>query len=109
MTAGVAVMPSAQAVSHALGRLQAAPAGLEPLPFSGTVTGKFHAAQRADTGAQAAGPYLLVSAAGDTDGEPGRVARANPELDPFASGVLTAVGDVLASHGSPCQLKDISC
>lgn len=109
LTAGVAVMPSPQAASEAMSRLSAAHAGGRPLAFSGTIAGRFHAAQRARAGAQAAGPYLLVFAAGYADGEPGHAARGNEELAALGLGVLDQVGVVLSAHGSPCTMKDISC
>jgi hypothetical protein len=112
-TVGVVVMPAAPAASSALSRLEASSGarhGLLPLPFRGTIAGQFRGARlRAAVGAQAAGPYLLLFAVGSGTGEPGHAGQRNEDLAPLGFGVLSAVSDVLAGHGQPCQLKDISC
>lgn len=110
-TVGIAAMPSPRAASSAQGDLvgQAPSAGLDAVPFAGTMAEDFGDAQRGAAGAQFDGPYLFLYTAGYTDGLPGAAATGNLELGALGAGVLGAIEPVLISHGSTCSEKDIKC
>jgi hypothetical protein len=110
-TVAIGVMPSSDAAERAWQSLNPInPAqGLHAVAFSGTIVRNFGDAQRGAAGMDRNGPYVLLYTAGYTDGVPGRAARANPELAPLGSGVLTAIEYALLGHGSPCSMKDIKC
>jgi hypothetical protein len=110
-TVGIAPMASVSAASSAQGDLrdQRPRAGLEAVPFAGTMSEDFGEAQRGAAGAEYYGPYLFLYTAGYTDGLPGAAASGNLELGALGDGVLSAIGPVLTSHGNPCSEKDIKC
>lgn len=111
-TVGVAAMRSVSAASSAQGDLtdQRPRAGLNAVPFGGTMADDFGDAQRGAAGAEYFGPYLFLYTAGYTDGLPGAAATGNPALGALGGGVLSAIGPVLTTtHGDPCSEKDIKC
>lgn len=73
VTIGVAVMPgqaAAEASMRALPSQHGVQSGVKPLAFRNTLTAGFGEAQRQLTAAISRGPYLILSAAGFTDGRP---------------------------------------
>jgi hypothetical protein len=112
-TVGVAVMASPTAANNASVRLGPLTSGItmNALSFPGTITNAFTNAQLASGGSQTFGngPYLFLYSSGYTDGMPASAARANPELNPLGTGVLTSLESTLTSLGNPCSMKDIHC
>jgi hypothetical protein len=111
VTVGIAAFPSGQAALQAQGALEASDTGrgLDALAFDGTVAGRFSNAQRGASGAQFAGPYVLLYTAGYTDAMPGSIAAANNQLVVMGDGVLGALEPTLTRHTSACTMKDIKC
>jgi hypothetical protein len=111
VTVGIAVFPSASAAQGARSALESSAAGpgLDALPFSGTVADTFDNAARGASGAQFAGPYVLIYTVGYTDGMPGGTASANDNLQAIGTGILGALEPILTKHTSPCTMKDIQC
>jgi hypothetical protein len=109
-TVGVAVLPSSAAAAEAADDLSAARAGRGsggPAPgvlavgFPRTLASEFGDRQRQIAAVTSAGPYLIMSAAGFSDGRPwvpiasDRYAAA--EMSSFAVGLATAIGSPLAA------------
>jgi hypothetical protein len=113
VTVGVAQLPSNSAARSAAGDILRAPgpargAGLAPgvrtVAYGGTLASAFHARQRQMTQSEPDGPYLILWAAGFSDGRP-RVpvssdAYTEDEMSSFANGVADAVGDPLSATPS---------
>ncbi len=111
-TVGIGVLPSASAAGKALSDLEPMhpAAGLDAVPYSGTIAGTFTNPARASSGVQIAGPYIFLYTAGYTDGMPGAAAAASSEPASLGTGILTVLEKTLTSHhGNPCAMKDISC
>jgi hypothetical protein len=108
VTVGVAVLPGTAATAasiRALPSRHGVRSGVRPLAFRHTLTAGFGPAQRQLSYAVAAGPYLIFSVAGYTDGRP-RVAvssdaYAQDEMASLANGVADAVSAPLAALPSP--------
>jgi hypothetical protein len=108
VTIGVAVMPGAAAANAAKSALPARhglQAGVRPLAFRDTLAAGYGIAQRQLSWALPAGPYLVFSVAGYTDGRP-RVrvssdAYAANEMTSLADGVADVVGGPLGALPSP--------
>ena len=109
MTVGVAVFPNEMAAYRA--RL-ALPAGrLRALPIAGTPTDRFTDAARQFGSVERAGPYLVLTTAGQTDG------RAATSVPVVRSGVFDAVpqlghvvGQTLAQRALPnCRSREWQC
>lgn len=102
VTIGVAVMPgqaAAEASMRALPSQQGIQSGVKPLAYRNTLTAGFGEAQRQLTTAISRGPYLILSAAGFTDGRP-RIPGSSDyydeeEMTSLANGVAGAVGGPL--------------
>jgi hypothetical protein len=102
VTVGVAVMPgqaAAEASIHALPVRQGLQAGVRSLAFRDTLTAGFGDAQQQLSMAISRGPYLILSAAGYSDGRP-RVPGSSDaydveEMTSLANGVADAVGTPL--------------
>jgi hypothetical protein len=112
VTVGIGVMASPAAASTAYLDLSplAAGGGLHTVAFRGTITDAFSDSERGAAGIQqVSGPYVFLYTAGYTDGLPGAVARANPELVTLGSGILETLETVLTSHASTCTMRDIRC
>ena len=111
ITVGVAVLGSAGQASAAVATLHQAatldaakgtvPPGLESASFAGTPAGSFGNAQRQVTGSRAAGPYVIMYAAGYADGRPhvniGEDNYAESEMTAAAQGVQASVAGTLAA------------
>jgi hypothetical protein len=96
ITVGVAVL---RTQAPAAKRLPAGPdpsPGVQAVAFPGTLSSRFEDPQRQLTGAVTDGPYLIMYAAGYTDGRPRDAVTANPYADDemlsVASGIATTVG-----------------
>lgn len=92
VTVGVAVLPGAAAAKSAAARLadgHAPSPGLLPVAFPDTLASLFGADQRQLSWAVSAGPYVIMSTAGYTDGRP-RVAVSS---DPYADEEMTSLAD----------------
>jgi hypothetical protein len=102
-TVAVAVVASARAAATAAGHIAALrpPAGIRPVPFSGTIADLFQDAQRAALGTPiAAGRYVFFYAAGYADGRPGQSAGDNPDLNSLGQDLVTKVEHVLTGQGT---------
>ena len=90
VTVGVAVLGTAAratAAAAALNKATAAPQpGVDAASFAGTTAGSFGNGQRQLTKSEAAGPYVIMYAAGYADGRP-RVPIGN---DTYAQGEMAA-------------------
>jgi hypothetical protein len=112
VTAGVAVMPNPAAAQHAVSGFGTSKpqGGVKWLAFPGTVADIAGTAQNDWFGVFHSGPYVLMFAAGATDGEPVRVSGLNPALADLAFEVERTVAAVLTEQPrNPCQDQDIQC
>ena len=104
VTVGVAVLGSAGQASAAAAALSrgggVARPGLESAAFAGTPAGSFGNGQRQVTASKAAGPYVIMYAAGYADGRPQvNIAEdkyARTEMTTAAQGVQASVARTLA-------------
>ncbi len=96
-TVGVAVLPDTQAafaVAHALtAHGQDLALAVRALPVAGTVASRFGAGQRQLSDVVSAGPYVIMSAAGFTDGRP----HVRLASDYYYDQEMTSLVDDLAS------------
>jgi hypothetical protein len=105
ITVGVAVLGSAGQASAAVAAMNATKEadkpGLESAAFAGTPAGSFGNGQRQLTVSQAAGPYVVMYAAGYADGRPqvdiGDDGYAGSEMTAAAQGVENSVIKTLAT------------
>jgi hypothetical protein len=112
VTVGVAVLGSANQASAAAATLNqasktskkgtvAAPPGLESVAFAGTPAGSFGNGERQVTASKAAGPYVIMYAAGYADGRPqaniGEDGYAESEMTTAAQAVQDSVASTLAT------------
>jgi hypothetical protein len=106
ITVGVAVLGSAQQASTAAAAINATPGtvkpGLESAAFGGTPAGSFGNGQRQVTVSRAAGPYVIMYAAGYADGRPEVNIKkednyATSEMTAAAQGVEDSVIKTLAT------------
>lgn len=105
---GVVVMSSPAAAQKAQGALPS-DAGIRMPSFPGTRIALAGNAQRVFAQATlAAGPYLLFTVAGATDGRPGADLITGAPLD-MTSGIGGRVQAVLTGGPAPCSRKDIRC
>lgn len=111
VTVGIAVFPSAAAAQEAQGALEASVVAgeLNVMPITGTIADTFSNSERANGDAQLVGPYVLLYAAGFTDGMPGSVVASDQQLTALGTGVVGALEPNLTKHGKPCTMKDITC
>ncbi|MEU6427551.1 hypothetical protein ABZ860_16795 [Microbispora sp. NPDC046973] len=95
VTVGVAVLPSEQARADAAGELPVDDrVGVRPVAFPGTVTDTFGAAQRQRTGWVGAGPYIVFSTVGYTDGR----TRASVPLEEQVNSEMWPVAETVAGR-----------
>jgi hypothetical protein len=104
VTVGVAVMPNAAAAKAAAGRLadgHGPSPGVRPASFGDTLASAFGDSQRQLSWAVSAGPYVIMSTAGYTDGRPQVAITSDPyadeEMTSLANGVTDAVQDPLGA------------
>ena len=99
ITVGVAVLGSANQASAAAGTLSQAskkntvpaPPGLESAAFAGTPAESFRNGERQVTASRAAGPYVIMYAAGYADGRP----QVNIAEDGYAKSEMTAAAEAV--------------
>src|SRR5260370_395471 len=111
-TAGLVVMTSPNAAGQAVNASGGGPAstGVRTFSLPGTVADQFGDPQRrVFSQVLSIGPYVLLYAAGYTDGRVSASALTAPPLVDLGSGVITSLQTGLTSHGSACQMKDIRC
>lgn len=112
VTIGVVVMKSAAAADRAASNNYDLPAsaGLQTFTLSGTLADQFGDAQRRYFSAiTSVGSYLLMSAAGYTDGRVSGSSNSTPSLADLGFGTLVTLQNVFAYSGSACALKDVRC
>jgi hypothetical protein len=105
VTVGVAVLGTsaqATAAAAALNKATASPQpGVDAASFVGTPAGSFGNGQRQLTGSEAAGPYVIMYAAGYADGRPrvpiGNDTYAQGEMAAAAQGVQQSVASTLGA------------
>jgi hypothetical protein len=99
ITVGVAVLGNAGQASAAAATLNQAskkdtvpaPPGLESAAFAGTPAGSFGNGERQVTASKAAGPYVIMYAAGYADGRP----QVNIREDEYAKGEMTTAAQAV--------------
>jgi hypothetical protein len=101
-TVVVAVLPASSAassVAHALkAAVYGAPGPVQAFPVAGTAAAGFGDAQRQLSHVEAAGPYVILSTAGFTDGRPGLVATdayLDAEMASLTEGLVSSAQRVL--------------
>ncbi|MFI7640312.1 hypothetical protein [Nonomuraea sp. NPDC049400] len=85
--------------------------GLYPLPFSGTVADRFTPGVRQAGSVRQAGPYLVLTTAGQVDGRPaGAADEQRPAIFAFATEVAEHVLTDLSTPKMPeCTAKEWQC
>ncbi|MBO3750890.1 hypothetical protein J5X84_32860 [Streptosporangiaceae bacterium NEAU-GS5] len=114
VTLGVAAFPdpaaaaTAKAVFPQAGK---ASPGLRALAFTGTVSDHFTAAVRQAGTIRQAGPYVVMTTAGQVDGRPARaIARQRPTLFTFTADLADSVAMTLATPATPdCAGEGWTC
>ncbi|MGD0684872.1 MAG: hypothetical protein ABSA03_07105 [Streptosporangiaceae bacterium] len=108
VTIGVAVMPGAAATLASISALPSAGglrSGVLPLAFARTPAAGFGNGERQLSSAIEAGPYVVLSAAGYTDGRPSVPLKSDAysygEMDALANGVAVAVGSRIGALPPP--------
>jgi hypothetical protein len=108
VTIGVAVMPGAAATLASISALPSAGGlryGVLPLAFARTPAAGFGNSERQLSSAMAAGPYVVLAAAGYTDGRPSIPLRSDAyaygEMDSLAAGVADAIGSRIGALPPP--------
>ncbi|MEU8196906.1 hypothetical protein AB0C10_24285 [Microbispora amethystogenes] len=114
VTIGVAAFPDAARARTALAAFprEGAPVpGLRALPFPGTVTDRFTAGGRQAATVRQAGPYLVLTTAGQVDGRPARgVGQQRATIFSFAGDLSGDVAAILTAPVSPdCRAREWQC
>ena len=112
LTTGIAVMPSATDAQRAVASFGTSRphGGVKAVTFPGTMADTAGTAQSDWFGVYHAGPYVMLFAAGTTDGQNVQVAALNPGLVDLAFGVERPLARQLAGQDpDPCQNQDIQC
>jgi hypothetical protein len=111
LTVGIAATPSPAAAQRAVTNFGASHphGGVRTAAFPGTVADLAGSSQNDWFGVFHAGPYVVMFAAGATDGQPVQAAGLNPGLADLAFGVVRPLAAQLAQGGQPCQRQDIQC
>ena len=109
VTIGVAVFPHEQAAYRA--RLTLPSGHLRALPIAGTPTDRFTDAARQYGTVERAGPYLVLTTAGQTDGRPASSVRV-PRIGVFdaVAQLGHTVGQTLSQRALPnCRSREWQC
>jgi len=108
VTIGVAVMPGPAAALTSISALPSAGGlryGVLPLAFARTPAAGFGNGKRQLSSAMAAGPYVVLAAAGYTEGRPSVPLRSDAyaygEMDSLAAGVADAIGSRIGALPPP--------
>lgn len=114
VTVGVAAFPdssSAVAMEEALPKGGKPSPGLRALSFPGTVTDRFTAAGRQSGTVRQAGPYVVMTTAGQVDGRPARaLGRQRPTMFTFTGDLADQVAGALTAHAYPdCAAEEWQC
>ncbi|MCK2213002.1 hypothetical protein MF672_004210 [Actinomadura sp. ATCC 31491] len=114
VTVGVAVLPDEPAAARARSAFpeggEPVP-GLRPLAFAGTVADRFTPAVRQTGSVRQAGPYLVLTTAGEVDGRPGgAVGEPRPTVFAFAAELAEEVLAALSTPVMPdCDGEEWRC
>jgi hypothetical protein len=103
VTVGIAILPDSSAAAAAASQLSAPGSGLKlamnALAIAGTPSARFRDRQRQMSLAMAAGPYVIMSTAGFTDGRPRQRLRTDSyydqEMTSLTAGLAQATGTVI--------------
>ncbi|MFE3448641.1 hypothetical protein ACFXJ8_06850 [Nonomuraea sp. NPDC059194] len=114
VTVGVVALPDELRAVRAKGVFPASGRpvpGLRPVPFEGTVTDRFTAQGRQAASVRQAGPYLVLTTAGQVDGRPARaVGGQRPAVFAFATDLGERVLTELSTPRMPeCGAKGWRC
>jgi hypothetical protein len=114
VTIGVAAFPdpaSASAAKSALARGGKPSPGLRALAFTGTVTDRFSAASRQAATQRQAGPYVVLTTAGQVDGRPAAaLGKQRPGMFSFTGDMAQAVVRIItAPSPRACGAEESSC
>ncbi|MEW9534119.1 hypothetical protein [Microbispora sp. NPDC049125] len=114
VTVGVAAFPdaaSAGVAEAAFPRNGRAVPGLRALPFPGTVTDRFTSAGRQSGTVRQAGPYLVITTAGQVDGRPaGALGKQRVTMFSFTDDLAGDLATALTAPASPdCEERQWRC
>jgi hypothetical protein len=111
VTVGVVVFPDEQSAYQARLALQSAPDSLHALPLPGTATARFTDLARQYGSAERAGPYIILTTAGQADGRAARtVLKGREGIFDVAPQLAHAIGAPLAERAMPnCKAKEWRC
>ncbi|GII57016.1 hypothetical protein Pth03_54050 [Planotetraspora thailandica] len=114
VTIGVAAFPdsaSASAAKSALARGGKPSPGLRALSFTGTVTDRFDAASRQSATQRQAGPYVVLTTAGQVDGRPAAaLGKQRPGMFGFTGDLAQAVVRILSAPSpAACEAEASPC
>lgn len=112
VTIGVVAFPDQQAAFRARQELKASATALRAAPFPGTAAARFGDPARQAGTSERAGPYLLLTTAGQTDGRPAAAIRdrRDEEIFEIAPQLAHTVGRTLAQRALPdCSRAEWEC
>lgn len=118
ITIGVAVFPGTAVANDALSRVeQGSPGGLLPVGFPHTVTSQFTiGARETDDVLDSSGPYLVLYAAGYTDGRKTsrEIGGSNPEsgetvTTDIPQELSSSIAGTLSPFANPCAVREVRC
>ncbi|WP_308170176.1 hypothetical protein [Acrocarpospora catenulata] len=112
VTIGVAAFPDPGSADTAAAAIPGKPApGLRALAFPRTVTDRFTAAGRQASTVRRAGPYLVMTTAGQVDGRPARaLGRQRPTMFTFTADLADRVARELLTPVVPdCASEEFQC
>jgi hypothetical protein len=111
VTVGVVAFPDEQSAYQARKELAGDPTSLRALPLPGTAAARFTDPARQDGSAERAGPYIVLTTAGQTDGRPATTVRKGREgIFDVAPQLAHAIGVPLAQRALPdCKAKEWTC
>jgi hypothetical protein len=114
VTIGVAAFPdssSAVAMTGTLPKGGRPSPGLRALTFPGTVADRFTAAGRQSATVRQAGPYVVMTTAGQVDGRPARaLGRQRATMFSFTGDLADRIAHTLTAHTYPdCAAEEWQC
>lgn len=112
VTIGVVAFPDQQAAYKARREVTGSPTALRAAAFPGTAAARFGDPARQAGSAERAGPYLVLTTSGQTDGRPATVVkdRKDEEIFGIAPQLAHTVGRALALRALPdCSSGEWEC
>ncbi|MGI8330825.1 hypothetical protein ACRYCC_12735 [Actinomadura scrupuli] len=111
ITVGVVAFPDEQAAYQARRELPTDPTTLRALPLPGTPAARFTDPARQDGSGERAGPYIILTTAGQADGRPAvTVRKGRAGIFDVAPQLAHAIGVPLAQRSLPdCKAEEWTC